>query len=296
MSLRQRPPGTGRLVLVPGDAGGGEFSFDDAMVDRCIDLFLRLHGEFEVVLVDLSAGRSYAAEIVIAATSAPEMARRTSPVAGVSPLDPAAHRGRRRAGLRRARPAGHRRGYGRDREQFLEDIRFIRTAIVDPEHPGPGWPATAAAGLAARGQQGFADGWRPSLSVGRSTMLGAGAARPGPAVARATDHRRRCLGAGTSPTRPPSGIRCDRQGHGRYRRRGISCDRRSGPSSWRAAPSPDGVASALARLGRDRPSVHGRLRARCETAIRDMFAAVAPWVLAGAESRRRSAATSRRSG
>ena len=43
------------------------------MVDRCIDLFLRLHSEFEVVLVDLSAGRSYAAEIVIAATSSPEL-------------------------------------------------------------------------------------------------------------------------------------------------------------------------------------------------------------------------------
>src|ERR1700722_10212734 len=72
-SLRQRPPGPGRLALVPGDAGGGEFAVDDDAVDRCIDLFLRLHGEFEVVLVDLSAGRSYAAEIVIAATSAPEL-------------------------------------------------------------------------------------------------------------------------------------------------------------------------------------------------------------------------------
>src|SRR6202050_3993051 len=50
-SLRQRPPGTGRLVLVPGDAGGGEFSFDDAVVARCIDLFLALHSEFEVVIV-----------------------------------------------------------------------------------------------------------------------------------------------------------------------------------------------------------------------------------------------------
>ena len=72
-SLRQRPPGTGRLVLVPGDAGGGEFTIDDDMVDRCIDLFLRLHSEFEVVLVDLSAGRSYAAEIVIAATTSPAL-------------------------------------------------------------------------------------------------------------------------------------------------------------------------------------------------------------------------------
>ena len=40
-----------RLVLVPGDAGGGEFVFDNDMIDRCIDLFLRLHSEFEVVLI-----------------------------------------------------------------------------------------------------------------------------------------------------------------------------------------------------------------------------------------------------
>src|SRR5580704_7897850 len=42
-SLRQRPPGTGRLALVPGDEGGGEFSFEEDAVGRCIDLFLRLH-------------------------------------------------------------------------------------------------------------------------------------------------------------------------------------------------------------------------------------------------------------
>ena len=59
-SLRQRPPGTGRLVLVPGDAGGGEFAFDDDVLERCIDLFLRLHSEFEVILVDLSEiGRAH---------------------------------------------------------------------------------------------------------------------------------------------------------------------------------------------------------------------------------------------
>ena len=108
-SLRQRPPGTGRLVLVPGDAAGSEFAVDDHMVDRCIDLFLRLHSEFEVVLVDLSAGRSYAAEIVIAATSAPELLERDHSMAGISPLDAAACPGRRRPGLRRARPARHRR-------------------------------------------------------------------------------------------------------------------------------------------------------------------------------------------
>jgi MinD-like ATPase involved in chromosome partitioning or flagellar assembly len=33
-SLRERPPGTGRLSLLPGDSGGGEFSIDDAASSR----------------------------------------------------------------------------------------------------------------------------------------------------------------------------------------------------------------------------------------------------------------------
>jgi hypothetical protein len=172
MSLRQRPPGTGRLALLPGDAGGGEFAFDDDMVQRCIDLFLRLHSEFEVVLVDLSAGRSYAAEIVIAATCAPELV-------GLTTRWLVFHRWTRQhivaaAGLvygeRGLLDIGE--GHGRDRERFIDDIRFVRTAIVDPNAPdlaGLRPPQLAWLREANQDLQRLA----AELQVGRSAMLGA---------------------------------------------------------------------------------------------------------------------------
>ena len=171
MSLRQRPPGTGRLALVPGDAGGGEFASDNDMVDRCIDLFLRLHSEFEVVLIDLSAGRSYATEIVIAATSAPEMS-------GVRCRWLVFHRWTRQHVTAAAGLVFGERGlldigesYGRERERFFEDIKFIRTAIVDPNTPdlvGLRPPQLAWLHEANRDLQRLAS----ELGVGRSTMLG----------------------------------------------------------------------------------------------------------------------------
>jgi hypothetical protein len=171
-SLRQRPPGTGRLALVPGDAGGGEFAFDDDMVERCIDLFLRLHSEFEVVLVDLSAGRSYAAEIVIAATSAPQLV-------GVTTRWLVFHRWTKQHIEAAAGLVFGERGlldigeiHGRDRERFRQDIRFVRTALVDPHAPdlaGLRPPQLAWLREANRELQHLA----AELDVGRAAMLGA---------------------------------------------------------------------------------------------------------------------------
>ena len=171
-SLRERPPGTGRLALLPGDSGGGEFSFDDDMVGRCIDLFLRLHSEFEVVLVDLSAGRSYAAEIVIAATSSPALR-------DVTTRWLVFHRWTRQHILAAAGLVFGERGlldigasHGRAREEFADDIRFVRTAIVDPNAPdlaGLRPPQLAWLREANRGLQKLA----AELGVGRSAMLGA---------------------------------------------------------------------------------------------------------------------------
>jgi hypothetical protein len=158
-------------VLIPGDAGGGEFSFDDAVVDRCVDLFLRLHSEFEVVLVDLSAGRSYAAEIVIAATSAPGLANITTRWLVF-------HRWTRQHihaanglvyGERGLLDIGE--SHGLEREKFTEDVRFVRTAIVDPNAPdlaGLRPPQLAWLREANRNLQRLA----AELSVGRSAMLG----------------------------------------------------------------------------------------------------------------------------
>jgi hypothetical protein len=170
-SIRQRPPGTGRLALVPGDANGGEFSINDDMIGRCVDLFLRLHEEFELVLVDLSAGRSYAAELVIAATSSSGLAQVTSKWLIF-------HRWTRQHIQAAHGLVFEPRGlldigemHGRPREQFADDIRFIRTAIVDPNAPDLAglrppqlaWLREANMEL----QQQAAD-----LRVGRSVMLG----------------------------------------------------------------------------------------------------------------------------
>src|SRR5690606_31506748 len=38
--LRSRPPGAGRLVLLPGDVGGGEFTTTPEMIQRCSKLLL----------------------------------------------------------------------------------------------------------------------------------------------------------------------------------------------------------------------------------------------------------------
>src|SRR4051812_29785963 len=68
-ALRKRPAGAGRLTLMPGDRGRGEFGSTPEIVDRCAELLVRVDVEYDLVLVDLSAGRSYATEIVLAATA-----------------------------------------------------------------------------------------------------------------------------------------------------------------------------------------------------------------------------------
>ncbi len=161
-SLRQRPPGTGQMVLVPGDSGGGEFSFDDDVVGRCIDLFLRLHSEFEVVLVDLSAGRSYAAEIVIAATSSPELANVTTRWLVF-------HRWTRQHILAANGLVFGERGlldigeaHGMERDTVHRGHPFRPDCDRRPQRARPRRAAAAAARLAPRGQQRAADSWPPS--------------------------------------------------------------------------------------------------------------------------------------
>jgi hypothetical protein len=134
-SLRGRPPGAGRLVLYPGDSGGGEFSADKDIVRRCVHLFLRLDEEFELCLVDLSAGRSYATQIALAATADPEMLAipyrwliyhrwtRQHIIAAANLV----------YGPRGIIEAGTARGH--DRERLSSAIRFVRTAVVDPDSP-----------------------------------------------------------------------------------------------------------------------------------------------------------------
>jgi hypothetical protein len=131
--IRGRPPGAGRLTLFPGDLSGGEFSVGTEVVKRCADLFLRLEEEFDCCFVDLSAGRSYATELVLAATALSEL--RDVPYRWL-----VFHRWTRQHIISAAGLIYGERGVlvtgesmGHDREQLGQAIRLVRTAVVDPD-------------------------------------------------------------------------------------------------------------------------------------------------------------------
>ncbi|MRH86382.1 hypothetical protein GFY24_02675 [Nocardia sp. SYP-A9097] len=66
---------SGRLVLFPGDAGGAEFSgTDETVTRRCTELLAGCEDEFDVTMVDLSAGRSAALTLALQATARPQLA------------------------------------------------------------------------------------------------------------------------------------------------------------------------------------------------------------------------------
>lgn len=132
-SLRQRPPGSGKLMLFPGDQDGGEFGPDKEALRRCVQLLQALDEEFDMCLIDLSAGRSYATQLVLEATSDPALR-------GVAARWLVFHRWTRQhipaaSGLVFGRDGildvGERAGH--DREKLQSAIKFVRTAVVDPD-------------------------------------------------------------------------------------------------------------------------------------------------------------------
>ncbi|MFJ4279240.1 SCO2523 family variant P-loop protein [Streptomyces massasporeus] len=133
--LRERPPGSGRLVLMPGDVGGGDFAPTGDDLRRCVDLLLKLHHEFDLVVVDLRAGRSYAVDMALEATAQPEMS-------AVPARWLVFHRWTRQHvtaaaslafGSRGIVAAGAARGH--DEDALRGAIRFVRSAVADPESP-----------------------------------------------------------------------------------------------------------------------------------------------------------------
>lgn len=131
-SLRGRPAGAGKFVLFPGDEGGGEFASSPDIVRRCVDLFRRLDEEFDICLVDLSAGRSYAVDIVLAATADDQVCDLTCrwlvfhrwTNQHVIAAHGLVH------GINGILDNGERRGH--DRTRMIDSVRFVRTAVVDP--------------------------------------------------------------------------------------------------------------------------------------------------------------------
>ncbi|MET0425719.1 MAG: SCO2523 family variant P-loop protein [Actinoplanes sp.] len=172
--LRGRPPGAGQLVLLPGDEGGGEFTREvaDHMINRCSDLFARLHEEFSVCLIDLSAGRSIATELALAATN-------TAALKQVESRWLVFHRWTRQHVLAAAGLVYGVNGLldqaatrGHDPAAFNRRLRFVRTATIDPasrERLG-GLSDAQVAWLTQRNKE--LDALASTKRVGRGVRLG----------------------------------------------------------------------------------------------------------------------------
>lgn len=136
--LRQRPIGAGPLVLLPGQRNGSEFGFTDAIAKRCAELFLRLEEEFDLTLVDLSAGRSYASQIALAATATSTLRKvavrwlvfhRWTPQHVTAAADLAFEPG----GI-----IAMGKEYGHEPDRLKKSLRFVRTAVIDSSGPEVG--------------------------------------------------------------------------------------------------------------------------------------------------------------
>ncbi|WP_433833820.1 SCO2523 family variant P-loop protein [Actinoplanes sp. CA-015351] len=133
-SVKDRAYDAGRLILMPGDIGIGEFPSSPEQVRRCASLIKRLIGEFDICFVDLSAGRSYALQMALAAAKQ---------LNGVKTRWLVYHRWTKQHVIAAAAlvhgdhgilEAGEDLGF--DREELLSSLRFVRTALVDPSRPG----------------------------------------------------------------------------------------------------------------------------------------------------------------
>ncbi|MGH3697072.1 MAG: SCO2523 family variant P-loop protein [Pseudonocardiaceae bacterium] len=133
--LRTLQPKAGRLVFYPGNRGGAEFPCTSEMVERCVELFRRLEQEFEISVIDLSAGRSYAVQIALQATA-------KSVLQSVTARWLVFHRWTRQhimaanglvfsdyGVLELGKEVGH------DPETLRNSIRFVRTAVPDLKSP-----------------------------------------------------------------------------------------------------------------------------------------------------------------
>lgn len=104
-------------------------------VRNCVALFLRLEEEFDVILVDLSAGRSFAAQMVLEATRLPELSEVTARWLVF-------HRWTRQHIIAASGLVYGDRGImatgvasGHDADLLGESVRFVRAAVPDRASP-----------------------------------------------------------------------------------------------------------------------------------------------------------------
>ncbi|RSM84730.1 DNA-binding protein [Kibdelosporangium aridum] len=169
--LRAKPLTAGDLVLFPGDRGGGEFSVSPSVTERCVDLFNKLDEEFDICFVDLSAGRSYATDIALQATARDELRNATTRWLVF-------HRWTRQHIIAAAELVHGDSGlveagvqHGHKREALVDSIRFVRTAIIDPDSPKlVQMPPPQAAWL--REFHGELQQLAATMKLGRTVLLG----------------------------------------------------------------------------------------------------------------------------
>ena len=170
-SVRDRQAGAGQLCLFPGDASGGEFPCTPEIVRRCVRLLVRMEEEFDITLVDLSAGRSHATEAVLRATARPELNQ-------VETRWLVFHRWTRQhiiaaAGLVHGAhgiiTSGERLGH--DPVQLAGSIRLVRTAVVDPNSEELAGLRPAQMAWLRRSHQDL-QALASERRVGRTSMLG----------------------------------------------------------------------------------------------------------------------------
>ncbi|WP_367323174.1 SCO2523 family variant P-loop protein [Streptomyces sp. HUAS ZL42] len=169
--LRDKPDRSGRLVLLPGDRSGGEFVTDEENLHRCVDLILRLKREFDVIVVDLSAGRSYAMDLALAATAQHELRR-------IKARWLIYHRWTRQHVMAAAELVSGKQGIvsageemGHDRDALIGAIRFVRAAV--PALESPLWSQLPPAQSAwMRQYNERLESIAADLGIGRSRVLG----------------------------------------------------------------------------------------------------------------------------
>jgi hypothetical protein len=131
-SLHMRPAGAGHLALMPGDLGGSEFPGTPDIYERCAHLFQLLEEQYELSVIDLSAGRSYATQIALAATA-------TANLQKIKTRWLVFHRWTRQHVLAAASLVYDKEGiiatgkdHGHDPEELAGSLRFVRTAVINP--------------------------------------------------------------------------------------------------------------------------------------------------------------------